>query len=113
MRKESAPKCNQCGRSCAARHATSEGGFDDYGTAISVSGSYASPILPDMSTYHFTLCEPCIVKLMANLLHPPQIKCRWPGEEYTFPAPEELEALSERHWRQLNEPLEPQPPKAS
>ncbi len=61
--------CNKCGNSLKVD--IQDNLFDFYGlTNVEIWGGYFSPVLADMSEYHFDLCEKCVAELMNSFKIP-------------------------------------------
>jgi hypothetical protein len=70
--------CNSCGKSCrvAPLDAPEHGSAPFYGLINVVArGHYLSPVLPDMCTYRFSLCESCLADLFDRCKIPPEGLC--------------------------------------
>jgi hypothetical protein len=67
--------CNKCGASCRVdgevgaipEHRAYEGLIE-----ASVSGGYHGREIPDLTTFTFSVCGPCLVEFWASFKHPPR-----------------------------------------
>ena len=70
--------CNKCGLSCSPTRPRCTEPMEDvklaYGLAeASVSGGFESRVLADLSTYTFSMCEPCLKVLFDSFAIPVEV----------------------------------------
>jgi hypothetical protein len=66
--------CNKCGGSCVPKGRRPDDAYGPHGLIeAEVVGGYDSPVLPDGTTYQFSLCEGCLSALFATFVHDPRV----------------------------------------